>query len=292
MYLGALFAQYPVLLPIVAGLFGLVIGSSLNVVIHRLPVMLERGWRQQCQEMLGTPDTELQAEAFNLVVPRSRCPHCGHAISAWENIPVLSFLWLKGRCAECKRPISRRYPAVELLTAILSALVAWHFGWHPATAAALLLIFGLIALTFIDLDHQILPDVITLPFLWLGLAVNLFAVFTDLHSAVIGAIAGYVSLWLVFHAFKLATGREGMGFGDFKLFALAGAWLGWKMLPLVILFASLVGAVVGIAYLALTGGDRRQPIPFGPFLCAATLVALLWGEQMVHAYLRFAHIPL
>lgn len=290
MYLTALFQQYPLLLPIFAGVLGLIIGSFLNVVIHRLPIMLERSWREQCQEMLSTSKPD-RTERFDLIVPRSRCPHCGHAIRAWENIPVLSFLWLKGRCAGCRKPISRRYPAVELLTGILSTLAAWHFGWGPALAASLLLIWGLIALSLIDLDHQILPDAITLPFLWLGLGANLFALFTNLHSAVIGAIAGYLALWLIFQLFKLVTGKEGMGYGDFKLFALAGAWLGWQLLPLVILLASLVGAVVGIVYLWATGGDRRQPIPFGPFLCASIVIALFWGEVLVRAYLRFAYIP-
>lgn len=290
--MSAIFPHYPVLLAVFTVVLGLIVGSFLNVVIHRLPIMLERSWKQQCRETLGAEGQEPGGEKLNLVVPRSRCPRCGHAITALENIPVLSFLWLKGRCAGCGKPISRRYPAVELLSAALSGLAAWHFGWHPALAAALILVWGLIALSFIDLDHQILPDVITLPFLWLGLGVNLFSVFVPLQVAVIGAMAGYLSLWLVFQIFKLLTGREGMGYGDFKLFALAGAWLGWQMLPLVILLASLVGAVVGIAFIALTGGDRRQPIPFGPFLCAAIVVALLWGEPMVRAYLQFARIPI
>ena len=227
---------------------------------------------------------------FNLVVPRSRCPHCQHPISAIENVPILSFLWLKGRCANCKKPIAWRYPAIELLSAITSTAIALHFGAHTATLAALVFVWILIALTFIDIDHQILPDAITLPFLWVGLLINSFNIFTDLHSAVIGVIAGYVSLWLVFQTFKLITQKEGMGYGDFKLFGLFGAWLGWQVLPLIILLASLVGAIVGISFIVLKGRDRQLPIPFGPFLCSAALIALLWGNTIIHVYLQTLHI--
>lgn len=289
--LSAFFAAYPAAFPWVAGLFGLTIGSFLNVVIHRLPVMLERGWRSQCQELLNPdhPLTDTSAR-FDLMTPRSRCPHCGHAITALENIPVLSFLWLRGRCADCRKPISWRYPLVELLTGCLSVIVAWHFGFSAAALAGLALTWCLVALTFIDIDRQLLPDNITLPLLWAGLLLNVFAIFTPLSSAVIGAAAGYVSLWLVYQLFKLVTGKEGMGYGDFKLFAVLGAWLGWQSLPLTILLASLVGAVAGISFIIFFGHDRRMPIPFGPFLCAAGWIALLWGETLTRLYLQFARI--
>ena len=281
----------PVIFPILVFVVGLVVGSFLNVVIHRLPVMLDRRWRRQCDELAGkSPGAGKTSEAFNLVVPRSRCPHCGHRISALENIPLISFLWLKGRCSACGTPISRRYPTVELLTAVLSVAVAWRFGAGAGAAAGLLLTWALIALAFIDYDHQILPDDITLPLIWLGLLFNVFGLFTGLHSAVIGAVAGYVSLWLVYQGFKILTGKEGMGFGDFKLLAGLGAWLGWQTLPLVILFSSFLGAAVGLLFIVFFGRDRRLPIPFGPFLCLAGWVALLWGDSILRAYLQFARI--
>jgi leader peptidase (prepilin peptidase) / N-methyltransferase len=285
-----LFAGYPAAFPWSAGLFGLAIGSFLNVVIHRLPVMLERQWRNQCQELINPNQPPTPMERFDLAAPGSRCPDCGHAITALENIPVLSFLWLRGKCSACGKKISRRYPFVEVLTGCLSALVAWRFGFTIASLAALALTWSLIALTFIDFDRQLLPDDITLPLLWTGLLLNIFSVFTALSSAVIGAIAGYVSLWLVYQLFKLATGKEGMGYGDFKLFAALGAWLGWQSLPLIILLASLVGAVVGITFILFLGHDRRVPIPFGPFLCVAGGIALLWGEPLTRYYLQFARL--
>lgn len=283
--------SYPAAFPWIAGLFGLAIGSFLNVVIHRLPIMLEHRWRRQCQE-LTNPDqsTQKAPERFDLVIPGSHCPHCGHAISALENIPVLSYLWLKGKCSICRKPISWRYPFVELLTGCLSAVVAWRFGFGMAAIAGLALTWCLIALTFVDFDRQLLPDDITLPLLWLGLLLNIFAVFIPLSSAVIGAAAGYTSLWLVYQIFKLVTGKEGMGYGDFKLFAAFGAWLGWQSLPLIILLASLVGAVVGIAFIIFFGHDRRVPIPFGPFLCVAGWIALMWGDTLTHVYLQFARL--
>jgi len=291
MTLSALLLDHAWLFVAAASVLGLVVGSFLNVVIVRLPVILTRQWQAQCRELAG-PQTEAAPgmAAFNLITPRSRCPHCGHAIAAIENIPVISFLWLKGKCAACQKPIARRYPAVELLSAVLSGLVAWRFGFGAAALAALLLSWALIALTFIDIDQQLLPDVITLPFLWLGLVFNLAGGFTSLAAAVIGAVAGYVSLWLVFQLFKLATGKEGMGYGDFKLFALFGAWLGWQMLPVIILLASLVGAIVGLAFIMLKGRDRRLPIPFGPFLCAAGWLAMLWGPEMLGYYLKLARL--
>lgn len=286
-------ASNPALSVVVVGVLGLIIGSFLNVVIHRLPVMLERNWRRQCRELTGAdqPDAH-DEETFNLITPRSRCPHCSHPVTALQNIPIISFIWLKGRCAACGHPISWRYPVVELLTAVLSMVTVWHFGVTLAGFAALLLTWSLIALAAIDLDHQILPDAITLPLIWVGLLVNLYPnpTFAPLGSAVIGAVAGYLSLWIVFHIFKLLTGKEGMGYGDFKLFAAFGAWLGWQNLPLIILLASFVGAVMGVAIIALAGRDRRLPIPFGPFLCAAAWIALLWGTDITRWYLQFARL--
>lgn len=291
MTLSALLLNHAWLFVLGAAVFGLMVGSFLNVVIARLPVMLTRQWQDQCRELTDRPAEAAPAEtAFNLVTPRSHCPHCGHMIGALENIPLVSFLWLRGKCSACKQPIAWRYPGVELLSGILSGLVAWHFGLGPAALAALLLTWALIALSFIDIDRQLLPDVITLPFLWLGLIVNLFGGFTGLPAAVIGAVAGYVSLWLVFQLFKLITSKEGMGYGDFKLFALFGAWLGWQMLPLIILLASLVGAILGLAFIVLKGRNRRLPIPFGPFLCAAGWLAMLWGDEMLGFYLKFARL--
>lgn len=265
---------------------GLLVGSFLNVVIHRLPLMMHREWLHQCHEMLELPETE--TEVLTLNKPRSRCPHCGHAITALENIPVLSYLLLRGRCKACKAPISKRYPLIELLTAIISGIVAWHFGFGFAAMGALFLSGALIALTCIDIDHQLLPDSITLPLLWLGLIFNLFGIFTDLHSAVIGAMAGYLSLWLVYHAFRLATGKEGMGFGDFKLLAALGAWLGWQALPMIILLSSLVGALVGIGLILFKQQHRDNPIPFGPYLAAAGWLALVWGDALTQGYLNWS----
>ncbi len=274
---------------VVAALFGLVVGSFLNVVIHRLPIMLAARWEQEVAEASGKADGA-KPEVFNLAHPRSACPHCGHMIRAWENVPVLSYLALRGKCSNCSKPISKRYPAVELLAAALAGLVAWRFGFGVQALALVVLAWALIALSFIDVDHQILPDVIVLPLLWIGLLLNTQNVFAPLPDAVYGAVGGYLSLWLVFHAFKLLTGKEGMGYGDFKLFALFGAWLGWQLLPLIILLASLVGAVVGLVLILGLGRDRRQPIPFGPYLCAAGLLAALWGHDLTTWYLQFARI--
>lgn len=267
-------------------ILGLLIGSFLNVVIHRLPQMMHREWQQQCHELIGSeaPETTL----LSLSTPRSRCPHCGHAISALENIPIISYLFLRGRCHACQAHISLRYPLIEALTGALSAVVAWHFGFSWVCLGALLLTWALVALTFIDVDEQLLPDSITLPLLWLGLFFNLFGSFTTLQSAVIGALAGYLSLWLVFHAFRLITGKEGMGFGDFKLLAALGAWLGWEFLPVIILLSSLVGAVVGISLILLRQHQRSQPIPFGPYLAAAGWLALIWGDVINSGYLRWS----
>ena len=294
--------ESPALLVGSAFLLSLLIGSFLNVVIHRLPVMLDRQWRAQAEDVLGSGTVAATAHApasppekYNLVTPRSACPKCGAAIRAHQNIPVLSWLLLGGKCANCQAPISPRYPLVELGTAVLSAAVVWHFGWHWQSLAALVFTWALVALTVIDLDHQILPDVITLPLLWLGLLLSLgwHAGLTppapiDPRSAIIGAAAGYLSLWSVYWAFKLLTGKEGMGYGDFKLFAAFGAWMGWQMLPLIILLSAFTGAVVGIALIVLRGRDRNIPIPFGPYLAAAGWIALLWGPHIVGGYLSFA----
>jgi leader peptidase (prepilin peptidase)/N-methyltransferase len=295
-----LIAQTPALLIGSAFLLSLLIGSFLNVVIHRLPVMLDRQWRTQAQEMLtdGPPVTSpagSEPAPYNLVSPRSACPHCSAPIKAHQNIPVVSYLLLGGRCANCKARISPRYPIVELGTAVLSAAVVWRFGWHWQSAAALVFTWALIALTVIDLDHQILPDIVTLPLLWLGLLLSLawsatlpHPIPTDPASAIIGAAAGYLSLWTVYWAFKLLTGKEGMGYGDFKLFGAFGAWMGWQMLPLVLLLSAFAGAVIGITLIVARGRDRNIPIPFGPYLAAAGWIALMWGPQIVGGYLSMS----
>ncbi len=268
---------------LVAGLLGLLIGSFLNVVIHRLPRMMERDWQAQCAELRG--ETLADAEPYNLVAPRSACPACGHAIAWYENVPVLSYLFLRGKCSGCGTKISVRYPVVEFLVGLLTLAAAWQFGFTWQAAAAFVLIWTLVALAVIDYDTQYLPDNITLPLLWLGLLANLAGLFTTIDHAVIGAIAGYLSLWLVYHLFRLATGKEGMGFGDFKLLAALGAWFGWTMLPLIILLSSLVGALIGIAMIVFGGHDRARPIPFGPYLVLAGLVALFWGKDLLSLYL-------
>ena len=260
------------------------VGSFLNVVIHRMPKMLEREWHAQCAELSGAAAED--APRYNLVVPRSACPHCGHKIGALENIPVISYLLLRGKCKGCGAHISARYPIVEVTSGLLSCYVAWHFGFGLAASAALLFVWVLLALTFIDFDTQLLPDIITLPLLWMGLLFNLSGIFTDLHSAVAGAIAGYLVLWCVYWVFKLVTGKEGMGYGDFKLLAAIGAWLGWQMLPLVILLSSLVGAVVGITLIVAARHGRNIPIPFGPYLAGGGLIALLWGQTLTQSYLH------
>jgi len=274
----------------ITALLGLMVGSFLNVVIHRLPLMMQRDWRSQCAEYLEQPGQAPADEAISLSRPRSRCPHCGHAIGALENIPVLSYLWLRGKCADCGARISPRYPVIEIVTALLSVAVAWHFGFGWPLAGGLLLTWSLIALTMIDFDHQLLPDNITLPLLWLGLVLNLGGIYTDINSAVIGAMAGYLSLWSIYWLFKLLTGKEGMGFGDFKLLALLGAWMGWQALPAIILLSSAVGAVIGIGLIVLRGRDKNIPIPFGPYLAIAGWIAFLWGDRITEAYLQFSGI--
>lgn len=290
MPLADFFIAYPAFLIFCATLFGVAVGSFLNVVIYRLPVMLDREWRAQCAEFLHSTAPPITTEKFNLAVPRSRCPKCGHAIRASENIPLLSYLWLRGRCSACSVRIPLRYPLIEFITGLLSAVVVWRYGFSVASFAALLLTWALIALTMIDFDHQLLPDNITLPWLWLGLLLSIGSVFTDMPSSIVGAVAGYLSLWIVYQVFKWATGKEGMGFGDFKLLGMLGAWLGWQALPVIILLSSLVGAAVGISLIVFARRDRRIPIPFGPYLAAAGWIYLVWGEQVNTYYLHLSGI--
>ena len=284
----------PVLFAVVVGLFGLLIGSFLNVVVYRLPRMMEREWRAECAELAasnagdGAPAVEAPAEPrYNLVVPRSACPACGALIHGIHNVPVVSWLALRGRCANCKARISARYPLVELATGILSATVAWHFGWGWEVVCALPITWALIAMTGIDIDTQLLPDSLTLPLLWAGLLAAAYlgrgaaTIPVDLKSAVLGAAFGYLSLWSVFHLFRLATGKEGMGFGDFKLFAALGAWLGWQMLLPVILFSAATGAILGVALIVLRRREREVPIPFGPYLAAAGWLVMMWAPTLV-----------
>lgn len=280
-------ANSPLALTLCALLLGLCVGSFLNVVIHRLPIMLNRDWQTQAREMLNLPP-EPKPATYNLILPHSTCPHCAHKIRSWENIPLISYVILKGKCAGCKARISPRYPLVELAAGVLSAYVAWHFGFTWQTGAFLLLTWGLLAMSMIDADHQILPDALVLPLLWLGLIVNSQSLFASLEDALWGAVIGYLSLWLVFWAFKLVTGKEGMGYGDFKLLAMLGAWGGWQILPLTILLSSLVGAVLGVIMLKMRNAQTSTPIPFGPYLAIAGWIALLWGDQITTSYMQFA----
>ncbi len=293
MDLALVFTDFPLIFTGLMALLGLLVGSFLNVLILRLPVMMEAEWKSQCLELLDCDCSkdgveEGEKESFNLVFPNSHCPKCKAELKAWDNIPVLSFLFLRGKCRYCSTKISPRYPLIEAVTAILSAYTAFHFGFGWQCAAALVLLWVLISLSVIDFDHQLLPDDLTFPLLWLGLLLNLFGVFTDLNSAVIGAIVGYLSLWSVYWLFKLVTGKEGMGYGDFKLLAVLGAWFGWKLVPLIIILSSFVGAFVGIALILILGRDKNIPIPFGPYLAAAGWIAMLWGEPIISYYLRFA----
>lgn len=263
-------------------LIGLMVGSFLNVVIYRLPKMMEQEWREQCAELRG--ETLEAIPSFNIIAPRSACPNCGHKITALENIPLISYAALRGRCSQCGTSISARYPAVEALTALISGVIAWHFGFGFAALAALVFAWAMIALAFIDIDTQLLPNDITMPLLWGGLLVNLGNGFVDIHSAVIGAVAGYLALWSVYWGYKLITGKEGMGYGDFKLLAVIGAWFGWQTLPLVILFSSILGSVVGISLILIAKRGSHIPIPFGPYLAGGGIVALLWGNEINRAY--------
>ncbi|HYG32785.1 MAG TPA: A24 family peptidase [Methylophilaceae bacterium] len=278
-----LLQQQPGIFIAVSVVFGLMVGSFLNVVIYRLPLMMQKEWERGCRELKG--EEVEPGEAYNLVVPRSACPKCKHKITAAENIPVLSFLFLGGKCSACKTRIPVRYPLIELLSGVLTGIISWQFGFTFAALAAWIFTFALIALTFIDFDTQLLPDSITLPLLWLGLLFNLNGGFTNLHSAVIGAMAGYLILWSIYWLFKLVTGKEGMGYGDFKLLAAIGAWFGWQLLPAVILLSSLAGSIIGIGLILLARRGRNVPMPFGPYLALGGICALFWGPQISKFYL-------
>ncbi len=282
----------PITTIIMIGIIGLIIGSFLNVVIARLPKMMERDWRAQCTEILAQPPTWIPPTTpFNLVTPRSHCPHCGHLITAVENIPVLSYLWQRGRCMECRKTIALRYPLVEITSAILAVITAWHFGINWQLAGALVFTWALLAASVIDYDHQLLPDEIILPMLWLGILCNLFGLYTDLESSVIGAMAGYMSLWTVFWIFKVITGKEGMGYGDFKLLAMLGAWAGWQGLLMVVFLSSLVGATVGISLILWHRHQQSQPFAFGPYLAFTGWINLLWGTKIMEWYFSW-QLPL
>lgn len=275
-----------------AFLIALLVGSFLNVVIYRMPIMMERSWREQCAELAGSPANRLPEERFDLVAPRSRCPACGHQITAMQNIPILSYILLDGKCAGCSKRIPARYPVIELLTGLLTGIVAWHFGFGWEALAATGLTWMLIAISVIDIDRQYIYDNMVLPLLWLGLALSLWnpmagtdTLFIEPKAAIAGALAGYLSLWSVYHLFRILTGKEGMGYGDFKLLATLGAWLGWKMLPLIILMSTVVGTITGILMIAFKRQERSVPIPFGPYLAAAGWIAMLWGTDIVNWYL-------
>ncbi len=269
-----------------AVVLGLVVGSFLNVLVWRLPKMLERDWREQAREMLGLP-VEPAAPPYNLMHPNSCCPQCAQPIRPWENIPLLSYLMLRGRCAHCHQPISARYPLTELACAVVSAVVAWHFGFGWQAGAVMLLSWGLLAMSLIDVDHQLLPDVLVLPLLWLGLIGNSFDLLVPLPEAFWGAVFGYMSLWTVYWLFKLMTGKDGMGYGDFKLLALLGAWGGWQILPMTLLLSSLLGVITGLILMRMNKTQTSTPIPFGPYLAIAGWIALLWGGQITDFYLQF-----
>jgi leader peptidase (prepilin peptidase)/N-methyltransferase len=271
-------------------ILGLLVGSFLNVVIYRLPVMMEQEWQSECRFILDLEDnnTSQSPEKFNLAFPNSHCPACKNDIKPWQNIPVISYLLLGGKCSNCKTSISMRYPIIEAVSGVLSGVIIWQLGADLPALTALLLTWSLIALTMIDADTQLLPDQITLPLLWLGLICNAFGFYTSLEDALWGAVFGYLSLWSVYWAFKLITGKEGMGFGDFKLLAALGAWMGWQSLPIIILLSSLVGAIIGISLMVINNKDRNTAIPFGPYLAIAGWIAFLWGDEITRSYLQFA----
>ncbi len=292
------FTENTVFFLVTVFLFSLLVGSFLNVVIYRIPIMLKHEWTSDCTTFLAdefekkefsfTPK-ETQDSTFNLSIPRSRCPSCGHKITALENIPIISWLFLLGKCSQCKNPISIRYPIIELTTALLSVLIAYYWGVQWYTLATISLTWALISLTMIDFDTQLLPDDITLPFLWLGILLSLIDVLPiTLEQSIIGAMAGYLSLWSIYKLFKLVTGKEGMGYGDFKLLAVLGAWLGWQALPLILLLSALVGAIVGVSLILFMGRDKTIPIPFGPYLASAGFISLLWGEPLKQFYFNVA----
>jgi leader peptidase (prepilin peptidase)/N-methyltransferase len=290
----ALLIESPLTFIAAAFILALLVGSFLNVVIHRLPLMMEREWRTQCAELAAEPAKELPEGRFDVMAPRSRCPQCGHQITALENIPIVSYLMLSGKCSGCSAKISARYPAVELLTAILTGVVAWHFGFGWEAAAGIGLTWMLVAISVIDIDHQLIPDSMSLPLLWAGLSLSLFhpldgaqTLFIEPQTAITGALAGYLSLWSVYQLFRIITGKEGMGYGDFKLLAALGAILGWKLLPVIIMMSAIVGAVIGIMLIVTKQHERSVPIPFGPYLAAAGWIAMLWGSDIVNWYLDF-----
>ena len=271
------------------GVLGLIVGSFLNVIIYRLPKMLQNEWHRECRNLLEINAAEPgEEESYNLVLPRSRCPRCAHKITALENIPILSYILLAGKCSACKAAIPLRYPVIEFLSAVIAIFLAWRFGYSVQTILAIILSWSLLVLSMIDIDEQLLPDDITLPFLWLGLFANMFGVFTDIYSSLIGAMLGYGILWSVYMMFKLLTGKEGMGYGDFKLLAMLGAWLGWQVIPLIILLSSICGAVIGIGLIVLRKHDKSKPIPFGPYLALAGWIALVWGTELLGMYSRWA----
>ncbi|MCK5719754.1 MAG: prepilin peptidase [Thiomargarita sp.] len=266
------------------GILGLIVGSFLNVVIYRLPIMMKHNWHVECSELLEIPSKETD-KVFNLNQPRSHCPNCKKMITVWQNIPVISYIWQRGRCVNCQQTISIRYPLIEITSALLAIIVTLHFGFGLALIGALLLVWALLVASMIDFDHMLLPDDIILPFLWLGIFCNLFGLYTDLESSVIGAIMGYLILWSVYWTFKLITKKDGMGYGDFKLLALLGAWMGWQSLPLIILISSFVGAIVGITLITLQNNNKNTPIPFGPYLATAGFIYLIWGTTLSNNYL-------
>ncbi|MBF4558721.1 prepilin peptidase [Pseudomonas sp. p50] len=286
MPLNEILTAYPMAFVALALLVGLLVGSFLNVVIWRLPKMLKRDWRLQAHDILGQP-LDTPQPTYNLMLPHSHCPHCDHSIRAWENIPLISYVFLRGRCSNCAASISKRYPLTELACGVLSAFIAWHFGFGWPACLVLVLTWGLLAMSLIDAEHQLLPDVLVLPLLWLGLIVNSFDLFVPLHEALWGAIAGYLVLWSVFWLFKLITGKDGMGYGDFKLLAMLGAWGGWQILPLTLLLSSFVGAIIGVTLLRFRNAKTSTPIPFGPYLAIAGWIALLWGGQITDFYWQF-----
>jgi leader peptidase (prepilin peptidase)/N-methyltransferase len=288
-----IFVEFPTFFIVASFVVALLVGSFLNVVIYRLPIMMERDMRTECKEILAEPASDMPTGRFDLIAPRSRCPSCGQMINALQNIPLLSWLVLRGKCAACKAPISVRYPVVEALTAILTAIVAWRFGFGWEGAAAILMTWVLIAISVIDIDHQIIPDSMSLPLIWIGLTMSLLhpfggaeTLFIDPKTAIVGALAGYLSLWSVYHLFRLVTGKEGMGYGDFKLLAALGAWLGWQVLPLIVVLSAFVGAITGVAMMLFAKHDRNVPIPFGPFLATAGWIAMLYGRDIMDRYLN------
>ena len=286
MLLIQLLQTQPVIFAIAMALLGLIVGSFLNVVIYRLPKMMEWDWHEQCCDLLEIKNEKREEQRVSLLFPGSSCPVCHHKITALENIPVISYLYLKGRCKSCKTKISPQYPIIEILTGLTSAYVAWHFGFTLQALFAVLLTWALICLSIIDLEHSLLPDDITLTFLWLGLACNIFGIFTDIYSSLIGAMLGYSVLWIIFMSFKIVTGKEGMGYGDFKLLSLLGAWFGWQYLPLVILLSSIAASLIGIAMIIFRGREKSAAFPFGPYLAIAGWVTLIWGEELIGIYLN------